>query len=746
MGGFVPLARLVVVLTVSVLLAACEEKGGTCQPGTVRCVDTCAVLATDARNCGACGVACGGSDVCSGGTCAATCAAPLSSCGTGMDRSCADLRTDSEHCGACGTACATTAVCQAGTCVDTCAVAGTSRCGDACVDLASSGAHCGACGNACGAAGVCRSGSCVDTCALAGVTRCGDVCADLASDAAHCGACGTACAATAVCRSGTCVDGCALAGTTSCGDACVDLAFDGASCGACGNACAATAVCRSGACVDVCTLAGTTRCGGACVDLRADGAHCGACGNACPDWGLCVNGGCAPPLCRNGVVLPEAAPIVRGAPSPTGVLAVDLNGDGLEDLVAYSRWPLGRHELMVALAMPGGGFAPANTYVVAEPGTLVAAHLDADGYLNLNVAGSTTATRLLNDGTGHFVVYPGVGHLLLSVDLDGNGVPDGVFDYLSFGVEVRLAGTTTVQQYPGTWTGLTAVRAADLTGDGRPELVVTRSGGESLDVMLNAGDGTFTVVRYGDPAVQAPSTDVELADVDGDGDLDVVLLQLDRFVVGRNDGAGGLGPFEIHPLPGSAGYYWDLFLADADGDGHVDVLLGTDLGVMLARGAGDGTFGEPHLIRTGTARQLAMTDADRDGRLDVVAATDGGVEVVYGRGGAFPEPASRAFPGTWGLAAVDLDRDGRDDLVALATSTDGSTTVVVLRSGNAAVDAYPAPDATSLAAADLDGDRVPDSRLRAARPLAPLPPRARRRDVQSALGAPGPERRPGPRR
>ena len=129
---------------------------------------------------------------------------------------------------------------------------------------------------------------------------------------------------------------------------------------------------------------------------------------------------------------------------------------------------------------------------------------------------------------------------------------------------------------------------------------------------------------------------------------------------------------------------------------------------MLARGAGDGTFGEPHLIRTGTARQLAMTDADRDGRLDVVAATDGGVEVVYGRGGAFPEPASRAFPGTWGLAAVDLDRDGRDNLVALATSTDGSTTVVVLRSGNAAVDAYPAPDATSLAAADLDGDRVPD--------------------------------------
>lgn len=706
-----PFARAAFVL-LAFLAAGCGKKASTrepveaCPSGTVSCNGACTTLATDVRSCGACGTVCAPTEECQGGTCVAPCSvAGLARCGD----ACVDLASSSPHCGACGIACGAAQVCQAGACVDACTLAGATRCEASCVDLASSSAHCGACGTACGDAAVCRSGACVDTCALAGTTRCGVACVDLGSSSAHCGACGKACPAGAICQAGTCVDGCALAGTTRCGELCASLATDPANCGACGRSCGATAICRGGACVDTCTLAGATRCGEACVDVRADAANCGVCGHACPSWGTCVNGGCAAPACRSGFTLPDAAPVIPGAPLPNSLLVVDLNGDGLEDLVTFSRWQSNPKEVAVALGLPGGGFGPADIYVVPEAGLLVATDLDGDGDLDLNIAGMSTRTRLLNDGTGHFELSSGGAPLRVRADLDGDGRLDDVLDWQGYpGIEIHLARTSTVQRFPSD-PNQTRIRAVDLTGDGRPELLVARYGSESLDVLMNAGDGTFTLVSYADRArVLAPAA-AEVIDVDGDGDLDVVFLELwGTVVVARNDGRGNLGPFDAYPLPALFGPYWDLVAADVDHDGHPDLLVGTEVGVVLLHGAAEGVFGAPHLIPTTTTRQLAVLDVDHDGRLDLLAAVRGGVEVLRGRGGGLAEPPSLHFPGIEVDAVADLDGDGRDDLVAAVTSTDGTTSLVVRRSGSADVVSQPVPGASSLAVADVDGDRILD--------------------------------------
>jgi hypothetical protein len=298
----------------------------SCSGTSTVCNGACSDLMVDRENCGACGMTCGASQVCTAGKCANACGAGTSLCGDGK---CHDLSNDNANCGACSAAgltnkaCATGTVCSMGQCGATCA-GGTLLCGDGkCHDVMSDNANCGACSTAgttdkaCAAGNVCSAGQCAATCA-GGTTLCTDgKCHDLMNDNANCGACSTAgdkaCATGTVCSSGQCAATCA-GGATLCGDGkCHDLTNDNANCGACSTAgtldkaCAAGSVCSSGSCAPGCA-GGTTLCGdGKCHDLTTDNANCGACSTAgttdkaCTMNTVCGNGVCVS-ACGNGQV------------------------------------------------------------------------------------------------------------------------------------------------------------------------------------------------------------------------------------------------------------------------------------------------------------------------------------------------------------------------------------------------------------------------------------------------------------
>ncbi len=218
----------------------------------------------------------------------AVCAAGDSNCcfgGSAAPSVCTNLATDAANCGVCGVACAAGEVCSGGAC--TCTTAGETNCDGVCTDLGSDAANCGACGVAC-PNGVCSDGVC--GCPTAGQTNCDGVCTDLGSDAANCGACGAPCPRGDVCSDGVC--GCPTAGQTNCGGVCTDLSSDAANCGVCGAACQAGDVCSGGACG--CPTTGQTDCGGVCTDTNSDPNNCGACGNVCPAGvpGTCSAGVC----------------------------------------------------------------------------------------------------------------------------------------------------------------------------------------------------------------------------------------------------------------------------------------------------------------------------------------------------------------------------------------------------------------------------------------------------------------------
>ncbi|MEZ4410482.1 MAG: hypothetical protein R3A52_28980 [Polyangiales bacterium] len=264
-------------------------------------------------NCGSCGRACPGGQVCSNGVCTATCGSGQTACATG----CVPTATDPMNCGACGRACSlahATAGCASGACTVARCDAGWADCdnnpANGCeVDVSADARNCGGCGVACSttnATASCASGVCAVAC-RAGFANCDGDASDgcevaTGTDPMNCGGCGRACSlpnATAGCASGACTVASCASGRGDCdrvaSTGCeVDLTANNANCGACGRACATGQVCNRGVCATACA-SGYTLCSGSCRDLQTDEANCGACGRSCLRGLTCIRGACAYP-------------------------------------------------------------------------------------------------------------------------------------------------------------------------------------------------------------------------------------------------------------------------------------------------------------------------------------------------------------------------------------------------------------------------------------------------------------------
>ncbi|HVP60089.1 MAG TPA: hypothetical protein VMT11_06000 [Myxococcaceae bacterium] len=106
-------ALAALLLTGAALLPGCLSSIQVeCVSGTVRCGDTCVATQTDNNNCGACGAACSGGNVCVAGAC--VCPKGQAVC-NGL---CSNVALDSNNCGSCGLKCGPSQGCSAGVCQD----------------------------------------------------------------------------------------------------------------------------------------------------------------------------------------------------------------------------------------------------------------------------------------------------------------------------------------------------------------------------------------------------------------------------------------------------------------------------------------------------------------------------------------------------------------------------------------------------------------------------------------------------
>jgi len=180
------------------------DVGVACSAGSTRCGAACVSTMTDLAHCGGCGRACApahATAMCAAGACrVASCDAGYVDCDGEAANGCESApASDARNCGGCGIVCGGAATCVAGACV-----CGGVMCAGRCADLATDRANCGACGYACPTGVACASSRCGSLACAPGLTECGGRCVDASSDEAHCGACGRVCGAGTTCVRGAC--------------------------------------------------------------------------------------------------------------------------------------------------------------------------------------------------------------------------------------------------------------------------------------------------------------------------------------------------------------------------------------------------------------------------------------------------------------------------------------------------------------------------------------------------------------
>ena len=323
---------------------------------------------------------------------------------------------------------------------------------------------------------------------------------------------------------------------------------------------------------------------------------------------------------RQGLVLlarpddPTAGSVpLAQAPHPAHVTVVDLDEDGRKDLVLADLGAFfpGDHKngaITILRGQPAGGYVPFNIGGLPRVADVQAGDFDGDGRLDLVVA-----------AFGWF--RTGEITLLLNRTQDWR---EPVFERKV--IDARA--------------GAVNVMPADLDGDGKLDFVaLLAQHHEAVFAFLGDGKGGFrSQVLYAAPHPNWGSSGIQLTDLDGDRDLDILATNGDMFdddILKPYHGIQWLENrgklrFDPHPLASLPGAHRAV-AGDVDGDGDQDVVASAFTGAASTAGGQPsaalvwleqgprGRFTR-HTIAAG--RPLYATadvgDVDGDGDLDVV--------------------------------------------------------------------------------------------------------------------------------
>lgn len=304
----------------------------------------------------------------------------------------------------------------------------------------------------------------------------------------------------------------------------------------------------------------------------------------------------------------------------------------------------------------------------ATPTGLALADFTGDGILDLVTSNKTDNT------TGSLSYYSGSGTA---------GVGDGTF----------LANTS----LPLLTNGVPrATAVGDLNGDGIPDLVATDFKNNTINIFLGLAGG-----GYGAPSSKSLTTggnsrepvSVAIGDLNNDNKLDVVVAsQRDNVAALFTGNGNGTVNNQTRITVGSTPK--QVVLADVNDDGDLDLLVahnGKSRGVTLRLGNGNGTFQNSTeifgLSNTPRASSLAVGDFNRDGFTDVVVTDDvtngtGTVRVALGSGnGSFPSGNRTTYTvgaNPTSVVVADFNADGFADIATASRSNSTTENISVL--------------------------------------------------------------------
>lgn len=341
-------------------------------------------------------------------------------------------------------------------------------------------------------------------------------------------------------------------------------------------------------------------------------------------------------------------------PMIANVAAVDLDGDGLMDVVAADA---ATNRITWVRQSPRGRFTERTIAEVPGPAHVHAVDFDGDGDLDLAVA-SLGVLFPNNQKIGAVV--------LLEHDGRGRFTPHVVVDRVA-----RVAD----------------VRTGDLDGDGDLDLAVAHFGYDQGETRWFENLGGWRFESHVLQELSGP-INAEIVDIDGDRDLDIVTLvsqEWEEIYVFVNDGRGAFTPRRIFGASNEDfGSSW-ISLADLDGDGDTDIVYSNGDAFDYATTSGRSWNGVQWLENTGNVAFTYHRIAD--------------------------------IPGASGPQAADLDGDGDLDIAVVSAYNNwadpNAQSLVILE--QTAPGVFAVRDVTNtpthlltLAVGDFDGDGHPD--------------------------------------
>lgn len=336
---------------------------------------------------------------------------------------------------------------------------------------------------------------------------------------------------------------------------------------------------------------------------------------------------------------------------------------------------------------------------ISEPLGLVVADFNGDGKPDLAITANSRLYTVLGKGDGTFAPASGSPTPIPSPPYDDFGTP-----------------------YVG------SMAVGDFNHSGHSGLAVAEWQNEAAVILGGNGDGTFTTSSAAFVDTKGmPTTAVQAADFNADGNLDLALINSisGRSIVALGYGSGAFntaGTLYTTGFPYTDGFPAGAAVGDFNGDGKLDVAVASGgspkypgSGVAVSLGNGDGTFTQAAQSPVSLGQSLSAIvagDFNGDGKLDL-AVTDGAgnsVFILMGNGdGTFQTPITIAVGnGPDAIVAGDFNNDGKLDL-AIANYSDNTVTLLLGNGDGTFIPASGSPFAVgngplAIVAADFNGD------------------------------------------